>query len=225
MNLHIRDNLNYLKGNAGQVAISAGITATAGASSEDTLAARSGNSAQYAAVSVGRTAGEVEMAVAAGAGHFFNQTVAGDAVVKQNDAAKKLYLGAGPNGSAETVTITTSRVGIGTIDPQGKLHGYNAISGFMHYEFDGVDGTARTVIPNGTGDVLYVASGFYVARSSAPSIQAGNIGAIAPGVSTNIGTWGGSDVLQFQVAANGAITVQRTGGSLTYKVALWIVWL
>lgn len=223
MNTHIRDNLNYLKGNAGAIAISAAMTVTAGASSEDTVAARSGNSAQYAAVSVGRTAGEAELAVAAGAGHFFNGTVAGDAVLRNNDATKKLFLGAGPNGSVEVATITASGMGVGVNAPQGKLHARGAagIGNMLFYDYDGLVGAAQTILA--AGSVSYYLSVFAVCRSSQPATQVSVGGANAPG--GNIDITVGADVVRIAIAAGGGVTIVRNSGTNTHKVAILLIWL
>lgn len=251
MNTHIRDNLNYLRGLAGAVNInnSLGIgtadftpanllhvhstsvaagkiklsSAAPGFELQDHVADASRSMAGGLGFGTsgghfGGGIGDMNFYTAAYTGSLSSAirfSTARDAI---GNYAERLFVQGG-------LATGAGRIGINQPAPEGALHVRNLISGALHWEYDGVDGTARTVIPNAAGDVLYVASGWYVARSSAATVQAGNIGAIAPGVSTNIGTWGGSDVLQFQVAANGAVTVQRTGGSLTYKVTLWVLWL
>jgi hypothetical protein len=90
-----------------------------------------------------------------------------------------------------------------------------------------VDGTARSVVPDGTGDVLYLLGGMGVTRASSGATAATSFlgaSAVAPGGSQVLYSSGG-DICALQVAANGAITVQRTGGALTYKVGLWLLWL
>lgn len=115
-----------------------------------------------------------------------------------------------------------SDTGIGVTPPLGLLHGHDTIGGFLYWEYDGVGAAAQTIIPNGAGDVLYVLGGHYVQRASDASEFAGSI-YVAPGASIDMDP--GAGVLALAVAANGAVTVQRTGGALTYKVALWLLWL
>lgn len=228
LNTHIRDNLLYLKGSAGAISLDARLTATAGASSEDTIAARSGNSANYVAVSVGRTAGEAEMAISAGAGHFFTGTVAGDAVVRNNDAAKKLFLGAGPNGAVETMTITSAAVGIGTNTPQGRLHiGGVANGGAIFFDSASVAGSAVAVLP--AAGMTAVGIGFAVARSTDNAISGTMNGPFlsVPGAGNNdynIVTDGGTNICVLRVASTGAVSLIRTAGSKTYRVILWMLY-
>ena len=119
--------------------------------------------------------------------------------------------------------LNNGNVGVGTV-PQGLLHGYDAISGFMHWEYDGVDGTARTVIPNGAGDVVYTSHWTYVVRTSGADVAADDTGQVPPGNSVSLWDNAGN-VLTLAVAADGSVTVQRTGGALTYKVGLWGLWI
>ncbi len=125
---------------------------------------------------------------------------------------------------SEKMRITTGgNVGINVAGPQGRLHGYDAISGFLHWEYDGVDGTARTVILNGAGDVVYVLTVLYAVRVSNGE-YAGAEQTVAPGNSITLYSFGG-DTCTLAVAADGSVTVQRTAGALTYKVALWLLWI
>lgn len=100
-----------------------------------------------------------------------------------------------------------------------------AVGNGCAWSYDGVDGTAKVVKPNGTDDVLYVLSGQFVVRDSAGNVAAGTITATAPGANFNLFDDGGTNTCQLQVAANGEITVQRTAGSRTYKVMLLLIWL
>lgn len=113
----------------------------------------------------------------------------------------------------------------GAFQPQGLLHGYNTVSGFQHWEFNGVDGTVRTIIPDGAGDVLYYVTGLFAVRTSGGNLAATTgIGIISPGTGQDLYNNGGN-ILRFNCNANGSVDIQRTGGSLTYKVGLWLLWL
>jgi len=224
-NTHIRDNLNYLKGNAGAVEISDTLQATR-------LGVGVAPSASYVAYfKQGNSPMRLELSTSA-VNWLELRSTSVDATNKWalriRDIAEGDFDIYDMTAGAPRMYINSAgNVGIGNTSPQGRLHGYDTISGFMHWKFDGVDGTARTVIPDGAGDVVYVISGTYVVRASDGTRSAGALGAIAPSVSTNIYDPGGAgtNVLQFQVAANGSVTVQRTAGSLTYKVALWLLWM
>ncbi len=103
------------------------------------------------------------------------------------------------------------------------LRGYETLSGFLHWEYDGVDGTARTVIADGAEDVAYRLTILHATRASDGQTNGGAL-STGPGgfvyLFSNVG-----DDLKLFVAANGAVTVQRTGGTLTYKVGLWLLWI
>ena len=124
--------------------------------------------------------------------------------------------------NTDALTIDTSQQvgGIGTAVPQDILHIYDPISGPLIWEYDNLDGTVRTVVPNGY--VLYRTIVEYVIRSSAPAIVAGST-QIDPGASIGIAV--GADTVTVAVSANGAVTTSRTAGSNTHKVIYRLMWL
>lgn len=234
MNSQIRDNLNYLKGAAGAFALDAMFTATAadssstrtGTLSTELIVANSNNSGgvRHAGIRFNASdtgAGTSVLPVSRVLGSFLNSTY--------NDSALILQTASAANTFRDVMTLRGANVGIGTTSPQGVLHCYDTISGFMKYEFDGLDGTARTLIPNGTGDVLYGVMPIWAVRASDGTTQGGaystgGTALVAPGGTLNIYS-SGANIVQLQVAANGSVTVQRTGGALTYKVSLLLHWL
>jgi hypothetical protein len=113
-------------------------------------------------------------------------------------------------------------VGIGTSSPEGILHTYDTISGFINWEFDGLNGTVRTIIPNGTGDVLYRLTAMYVLRDSAAAVASGTTD-VSNSASVNL-TVGGNTV-RLRVNADGSCDIARTAGTDTIKVALTLRWL
>lgn len=120
------------------------------------------------------------------------------------------------------VIEATGNVGIGTTDPEGRLHTYDTIAGFLAWEFDGLDATVRTIIPNGTGDVLYRLTAMYVLRDSAAAVASGTTD-ISNSASVNL-TVGGNTV-RLRINADGSTDIARTAGSDTIKVALLLRWL
>lgn len=113
-------------------------------------------------------------------------------------------------------------LGINRTSPQGMLHGYDSISGFEHWKYNGLDGTSRTILPNGTGDVLFYLAGIYVMRNSAGVAVSGSV-AVANGGTQNITV--GADTVTITVAGTGATTIARSAGSNTIRVGLWLLWL
>jgi len=90
------------------------------------------------------------------------------------------------------------------------------------WTWDGVDGTQRIVIPNAS-PVAYCIRVYYVVRASDGGTSAASV-TITPGNTADIYSVG-ADILTLSVAVVGGMGVQRTGGTLTYRVALWMVWI
>ncbi len=213
MNTHVRDNLNYLKGNAGTVAIASSmsvtgsVTANPGGSNQDTLSALSGGSGNFAGVSVGRAASEARFFVPSAGGQFLAGAAAGDAGFRVDDSAKKVLIGA---GATETVTITSSAVGIGTAAPAAKLHVVGAGGSFLFMSCNAVDGTLQTPIVAGT---VTQSAAFWIYdrnNTGGATVQAsGNMINALGGTFNLVNT----DTITVTVTAGGAITVQRTAGT------------
>lgn len=114
-------------------------------------------------------------------------------------------------------------IGTGAATPAGRLHGRDAISGFLFWEFDGLNATVQTIIPNGIGDVVYGCRMMYMARESSGNLDSGEV-LIANGGSINL-TPGGGGTFRIRVNADGSMDAARTAGATTLKIALWIIWL
>ncbi|KKN52726.1 hypothetical protein LCGC14_0609630 [marine sediment metagenome] len=129
----------------------------------------------------------------------------------------------GKGNAIVTVDGSAGNVGIGTSAPQGIIHTYDSIGGSIVWEYDGVDGTERTIIPNGAGDCLYICR--YTAvirRSDGPTFT--SIGSAVNNSVVALYSAGGN-TLSMYVDTNGRIYVKRTAGALTYKVILHLIWL
>jgi hypothetical protein len=113
-------------------------------------------------------------------------------------------------------------IGVGVTNPQGRIHTYDTVSGFLLWEYDGLDATVREIIPNGTGDVLYRLHASYVLRDSAAAVASGTTD-VSNAASVNL-TVGGNTV-RLRVNANGSTDIARTAGTDTIKVALTLRWL
>jgi len=109
------------------------------------------------------------------------------------------------------------------IDPLARLHTYNAIGGTLHnWVYDGLSGTTQTIIPDGTGDVLYGCRINVVLRDSAGNFTSGVL-SIANGATVNITV--GANTVAFGVLANGSLIVDRSIGTDTIKINLEAIWL
>ena len=112
-----------------------------------------------------------------------------------------------------THATRTSRLDVSTTGP-GKCAAWG---------YNGVDGTARTIIANGTGDVTEGITVQYVASEVTGTDSYGGIVYLEPSDSFAINT-DGTNALTLACAADGSVTIQRTAGTDTYKVMLWMVW-
>ena len=122
-------------------------------------------------------------------------------------------------GSAKLSIAKDGNVGIGTASPQGKIHIHDGNGGFLFWTFDGIDGNAQTIIPDGTGDIKDVAR-FEGVVSASDGTSDTILTTLTPG--NNISPTSG---LTISVDADGSATIQRTSGSLNYNIALRVTWL
>lgn len=138
------------------------------------------------------------------------------------------------NSSGAKITFPdggASNTGNIDIDTSGSNGGVRAVSlltaigNGCAWSYDGVAGTAVDVVKNGTDDVLYGVTGQFFIRDSAGNIAGGQITATAPSGTFNLYDDGGTNTCQLQVNADGSVTVQRTAGSRTYKVMLFLIWI
>ena len=155
----LSDDLAYLHGDAGTVTIGADVAPTG------IVATRNDGAYQFKCARSSAVARTYGFAVGGSDGSFGLDDVTA--------AARRMTIGTDGNFG----------FGGGVTTPRGRIHGYGSTSGFMHWDYDGVDGTARTVIPDGTGDVLYYATGLFQVRTSGGAISAtgSTIGLITPG--------------------------------------------
>ena len=113
-----------------------------------------------------------------------------------------------------THATRTSRADIETTGP-GKCAAWG---------YNGIDGTARTMIANGTGDVTEGVTVQYVASEVTGADSYGGVVYLEPSDSFVINT-DGTNALTLACAADGSLTVQRTAGTDTYKFQCWMVWV
>jgi hypothetical protein len=108
----------------------------------------------------------------------------------------------------------------GTTYPAGSAGpGY-----FGFWTWNDLDNTARTVIPNGTGDVVGILNVFYAVNESGGGTSAGHGSAVPGGAVLTIYT-DGVDTFDLTVAADGSVTVARTAGASTADISLFMCWV
>jgi len=85
-----------------------------------------------------------------------------------------------------------------------------------------VVGVAQTVIAGGVGDVANVITALYAVEEETGGGSSGGVVTCTPGNTVDIYD-DGVDVVQLQVAAGGAVTVQRTAGADTFNIRLQVL--
>jgi len=94
--------------------------------------------------------------------------------------------------------------------------------GWKHFAVDAVAGVAVTLIPDDEDDVVTGIAFLYSGRTSG-GVGFSGAATCANGATVNLYNVAGNTFV-LAVAANGSMTVQRTGGALTYSVGLLGVW-
>ncbi len=121
-------------------------------------------------------------------------------------------------------------MGVGTIlDPsadgrtQLRTFGTAAGGGFMIWDYVGLDATVRTIFAHSAEDVVSLALIHFVIQPSTGAATSGTI-TLTPNTNTTLYNVG-ADIVTMYVALNGTVTVARTGGTLTYKLIVQMLWL
>jgi hypothetical protein len=125
--------------------------------------------------------------------------------------------------------LADGMVGIGTnqypsADGRTHLNTFGVVGGSMIWEYNGLDGTARTIIQGGSQDVVSYALFNIVIKPSTGAATSVVNTALTPGTSVAIYNSSGNTVTLY-CNAGGDVTVARTGGTLTYKLIVQILWL
>lgn len=229
VNAKINDNLRYLHGDDGTVAIGASmtlagiLTATAGGASQNILLALSGNAGQFAGVSVGRTASESHFAVPGATNQFFTGTQAGDMLFKIDDNSKNIVFG----GTSMRAAFTSAGVGFGTVAPAGALHvlGAGAIAG-AGFTIGSVAAVSSIQTVFAAGTVARGATAIILDRDNTGPVMTTSliVGVPLSGSTTYTCIAPSSDVITVAVTAGGAVTVQRTTGTHgTHDITMFLI--
>lgn len=225
MNTHVRDNLAYLKGQAGTVAIEDAITVAG-----TVAASTTGGNALSAALSATTGGLAIVMANVASQNAQISLTNTGqrNALIYMDRAADKLKIS--QNGTANpAISIDgNGQVGIGAATtPRGALEARGAsVGGMLFYADNAIGGSAVTLVADAPGDA---ASGIYFfshcKRTGSTYQQVAGTFVVAGAGDQSIFTDGGANILVIRAAASGAVTLVRTAGTGTYDVSLFLMWL
>lgn len=195
LNTHIRDNLDYLKGNAGLITIANGVDVVG------TLRA-SGNASPVAGAGV-------EFLYIAGTGYMLSYDRSGGVSRPFVYGASTMEWDIGP--TASMYLDANRNLGIGTVAPatNARLHAVGAGGGFMFLSANAVT-TLQTIAPNGTvtvGMTVWLTDRNNGAGAFVVGFNAMSFALSATQNYTN------TDTMTLTLTAAGAITIQRTSGT------------
>lgn len=209
LNMHVRDQLRYLKGLDGPVQIDNNVTVR----SADTtrLTVQSTGTTTYPGVEI------------AGNSRVYELTVGGSAA---GGFANRFCIYDRMGGAARLVIMPTGTVGFGTLTPAGRVHAAGMSGGGMvFWDANNVGASPVEIVPAGTVTQGIVISGIF-RRSD------GGVSHLVPSTSTRPGNTssffadgGTTNTFSVTVYANGQAVIFRSGGTLTYQFALQVVYL
>lgn len=202
MNTHLRDNLSYLKGQAG------------------------GTIVIEANMSIGPTSAAANASIDLGgnsSGDFSTFIDFHAAEATYSDFALRVIRNAAANGTSVIAHRGTGAISITRADGGSFLTtGAGGAGGWQHFMRTGIAGTA--VVALSAGSVSYALHWRFVCKPSTGTENhgSGSTG-IIPGSSSLYSS--GSDICTLHINADGSVDIQRTGGSLTYTVSIDFLWL
>jgi hypothetical protein len=106
---------------------------------------------------------------------------------------------------------------------RSQVRSFGLVGGSLIWDYNGLDGTNRTVKPHDVEDVVSLVLFHYIIQPSAGAAVSATT-TLTPNTNTTLYNVG-ADVVTIYCNTNGSVTVQRTGGTLTYKVILQLLWL
>lgn len=237
LNTYLRDNLKYLKGQAGAVSLEDNLGVVDATPTSDwvptnqymTIATAASPGSASVALKGARSGSDSAFAVLYGINlSATGSDKTGGAVSFNRDGAANSanisFLTRNAGAIAEGMRIDKAgNLGVGITAPQGKLHAFDTESGIFLWRTATVVGSTVAVLA--AGSVVAGLAGFYIvydgsnrSSGSIPNIAATGTLAVTHTLHTGTGTY----VLHLN--ANGSVDVQRTSGSGTGQISLWLLY-
>lgn len=237
MNIHVRDNLKFLKGQSGDIYLEddVGVGTSTPVANINAAATRALTVSSIGSGESGGLFMEGNRTTDAAVGQIGFLNVAATGTDKRialiisnrensNDSGNLRFFTRNAGTLGEAVRIDRAgNVGIGTTAPQGLLHAFDTESGIFLWRNTAVAGSTVQVLA--AGSVVAGLSGHYVVydgsnRSSGaiPNVAATGTLAVTHTLHTGTGTY----VLHLN--ANGSVDVQRTSGTGTGQISLWLLY-
>lgn len=209
INSHWSDNLRYLKGLDGAVAISDELQSVVAGGG--TLTAQGTNNNSFA---------RYKMIAKTAAGGLIDWRLLANGAGTSEFAIFDVSSGTG----LERMRIDSAgNIGIGVTAPQGKLHVGNASGqgGFLQYGYSGAGPGTVTILPTGAVTAGFALS--YVTKPSAGAINGSTTFLSTPGGAANLYTDGATNQFILTYVVGGSVTLTRNG-ALTYSGTLTLVY-
>lgn len=204
LNLHIRDNLNYLKGTSAPVVIDNDLTSVLAGGG--TLAAEGTNNNSFARLRMLcklTSSAVVDWRIMANAVSGLGELVFYDATA----VAERMRLDASGN------------VGIGTTAPQGKLHAAGVGGGIMFLTVAAVTSIVTIAV---AGTVTRSAFFWLTDHNNTTGTGVGALNGTQVTISGNT-TYANTDTMEVAITAGGAITFRRSVGTNgTHDMRCWV---
>lgn len=122
------------------------------------------------------------------------------------------------------ITTNTGRIGFGSMATvQGAHHIHDGTSGKLFVTKTAIDGTAQTIIPDGTGDVTVAVCYAYMIKDSS-GVIGGQSDAILQLSNTATLLTDASNGVTLTLSATGGLTVARSSGSRTFTLTISCFW-
>lgn len=227
MNTKITDNLRYLKGLDGAIALSDRLSIPASTQTANAGYRHAGASSDVTAIEGYDSAGISALIVGVNR-HFdgtaFAHLISGRAgsvlQITDNTLAYNTYPASSLTATTRLALDASGRLGVGQATPTGPLQVKGALGTWTMFEATLTSGAAQTVVPTGT--VNYGLWWAAIVRDT----TAGASGTAGATISATLATknlyTSGSDIVDLVYASNG-FSLQRTGGTHSYQVTLWIM--
>lgn len=142
--------------------------------------------------------------------------------------ATGLVAGSTATDPAAGEVLATTRLKAGSVadstDGTTSLRTYTAAGSSIVWTYAGLDGTARTVIPDGAGDVTALLAVEAVIKPSTGTTTY-DAARLAPGAAARTIYDDGTNRCAITVNADGSVQVQRTAGTVTFTIIINATWI
>jgi hypothetical protein len=248
-NTEVRDNLRYLKGLDGNISLDSGLTAptltatgaVTGATGSFSSGVNVGGGATITGLSTFKRTGVTDLVAlyfsdpSNNTKGFFQYIPSGAGFGTRDNTAEFGSVGAiptvlAPGGLPILRVQSDGKMGLNTASPQGPLDARGSYGKMLFWDGDSIGSTSVTVLP--AGSASFVIGLVAVARASTTGViqqyasypSATNGDGLGPTASPVIFS-DGTNTCRVTFNSNGSVTIARSAGTATFRVALQLLCL